>query len=228
MSAAFTQTAFHSFVHNFIKRSFSNSNILYATKKMKQKKGFNTQDKHKGRHQKFNLKKTSEFGNEFLYGRSVCNLAILSSRRPIFKMFLNSKYEVQEPDDPRVQSSLKEAARRNIPIEFISAADMFDISSGHPHQGVCLEVGQLLPKPLCQDTMNQLLHHGPQCPLWVLLYDIIDPMNIGNILRTCHFLGVEVPIMTSQCAPISPTTSKASSGAVEVMQLYSTNRPTQF
>nr|XP_026690598.1 rRNA methyltransferase 1, mitochondrial isoform X1 [Ciona intestinalis] len=195
----------------------------------KQKRKTNLNHNTKARHQRFDKIETSDFGNEFLYGRSVCNLALLSSRRPIFKMFINSKWEVQEPEDPRVQTSLKEAEERNIPIEFVSVSDLFEITQGFPHQGICLEVGQLPVIPLTQDTITSLIHHKlEQCPVWVLLYDIIDPMNVGNILRTCHFLGVHAVIMTPQCAPLSSSACKASSGATEIMQIYSVRKPTQF
>jgi len=36
-----------------------------------------------------------------------------------------------------------------------------------------------------------------QPPLWVLLDRVLDPMNVGAILRTCHFLGIEKVILSS-------------------------------
>ncbi|KAK7508035.1 hypothetical protein BaRGS_00001000 [Batillaria attramentaria] len=56
--------------------------------------------------------------------------------------------------------------------------------------------------------------------LWLLLYNVQDPMNFGAILRSAYFLGVDrviVPELNS-CA-VSPVVSKASAGALEVIDL---------
>ena len=52
---------------------------------------------------------------------------------------------------------------------------------------------------------------------------IIDPQNLGGILRTAHFFGINDIILTERSSsPLSPIASKASSGAMEIMNLYST------
>lgn len=54
-------------------------------------------------------------------------------------------------------------------------------------------------------------------------------MNFGALVRTSHFLGVDkIVICAKNSAPLSPTVSKASAGAVEVMTIYSTNNLMNF
>ncbi|KAJ3203436.1 Ribose methyltransferase [Dinochytrium kinnereticum] len=80
-------------------------------------------------------------------------------------------------------------------------------------------------------------------PLWVALDRIVDPQNLGAILRTCHFFGVDGVITTEQgvgmnmltCgwvrvdrAPLTPVVSKASAGAMEVMNCFSTSNLPRF
>uniref|UniRef100_A0A8B9UNE0 Mitochondrial rRNA methyltransferase 1 n=1 Tax=Anas zonorhyncha TaxID=75864 RepID=A0A8B9UNE0_9AVES len=66
---------------------------------------------------------------------------------------------------------------------------------------------------------------GPNRQLvWLVLEQIQDPMNLGALLRSAYFLGVD-RVVTSQrdSCPLTPTVSKASSGAMEVFDVYSTD-----
>ena len=72
--------------------------------------------------------------------------------------------------------------------------------------------------------------NGWRYPLVVLLDGILDPGNLGNILRTCHFYGVDaVAICTNTCAPVSsPVVIKASSGASEAIRIFAIHKPANF
>ena len=67
-------------------------------------------------------------------------------------------------------------------------------------------------------------------PLVVLLDGITDPGNLGNILRTCHFYGVDaVAVATNTCANLSsPVVAKASSGACEAIPILALPEPASF
>lgn len=66
-------------------------------------------------------------------------------------------------------------------------------------------------------------------PFWIALDEVQDPQNLGSILRTAHFFGVDgILICSKNSAPLSPTVSKVSSGAVEVMDIYSTSNLVKF
>ncbi|KAG4417470.1 hypothetical protein IFR04_009423 [Cadophora malorum] len=66
-------------------------------------------------------------------------------------------------------------------------------------------------------------------PLVLLLDSIVDPGNIGGIIRTASFLGVTaVAISTRNSASFTPVVLKASAGASENITLFSVNKPAGF
>nr|XP_039266706.1 rRNA methyltransferase 1, mitochondrial-like isoform X1 [Styela clava] len=168
--------------------------------------------------------------NEVLYGRSVCNIALQISRRPIFRLHLLKLWETSEPTDSRVLETIELASKRGIPTSYKDRRTLDNMSSHRPHQskGICLEVGELpyvnLDEESCKTLCTTATHHS-KIPIWILLVGIIDPMNMGAILRSCLYFNVDNVIATTGCAPITPVLSKASSGAAEILQVYSTDDP---
>lgn len=56
-----------------------------------------------------------------------------------------------------------------------------------------------------------------------------DPQNFGALLRTSYFLGIDkVVVSAKNSAPLSAAVSKASSGAMEVMDVFSTDNMMKF
>lgn len=63
------------------------------------------------------------------------------------------------------------------------------------------------------------------------LDEVWDPQNFGSLLRTGQFFGLDqVVVCAKNSAPLGPTVSKASAGAMEVMipSLHSTNNLMKF
>ncbi|CAO3642271.1 unnamed protein product [Cunninghamella blakesleeana] len=66
-------------------------------------------------------------------------------------------------------------------------------------------------------------------PFWIALDQVQDPQNLGSILRTAHFFGVDgVLVCHKNSAPLSPAVSKVSSGAMELMDIYTTRNLVHF
>lgn len=89
---------------------------------------------------------------------------------------------------------------------------------------------------LARETTELETKAPKEYPLWIAL-DIMDPQNLGAILRTCYFFGIDGVVITSRgrqhhdinfSAPLSSVVSKASSGALEVMNLYTTPNLASF
>ncbi|KAM9837134.1 rRNA methyltransferase 1, mitochondrial [Aulostomus maculatus] len=92
------------------------------------------------------------------------------------------------------------------------------MSSGGVHQGVCLQAS-----PLGYLTEDPSPRRGKVAtmPLWLVLDRIQDPMNLGAILRSAYFLGVDrVASSLHHSCPLTPVVSKASSGVMEVFGVY--------
>jgi 23S rRNA (guanosine2251-2'-O)-methyltransferase len=109
--------------------------------------------------------------------------------------------------DPR----LDELARL-VRIEVV-AAERLDVIAPGVHQGVAAEL-----QPRREWTLKDLLATNPS--LLVALDSIMDPQNLGAILRSAEVAGSEGAIIPDhRSAPLSPAAVKASSGATELLRI---------
>ncbi len=107
--------------------------------------------------------------------------------------------------DPR----LDELARL-APVEVVPPARLESMAPG-VNQGVVAEL-----KPRRDWTLKQLLDTQPS--LLVALDSILDPQNLGAIIRSAEVAGCDGAIVPERrSAPISAAAAKASSGATELL-----------
>ncbi|XP_009907192.2 rRNA methyltransferase 1, mitochondrial [Dryobates pubescens] len=162
-------------------------------------------------------------GSEILFGVAPCSLALSQSRRDLFRLFLK-----QGSGSRRLLMSefVLQAMARGVPVHHVTGRELNALCSGQVHQGVCLEATPLRFKSLEEAEQPDLGdEESPNRQLiWLVLERLQDPMNLGAVLRSAYFLGVD-RVVTSQrnSCPLTPTVSKASSGAVEVFDVYSTD-----
>ncbi|OQO06019.1 hypothetical protein B0A48_08607 [Cryoendolithus antarcticus] len=166
----------------------------------------------------------------------------------------------QDPSaDPTLLASLARRADIKV-SHSASARMLDKISQNRPHNGVVLEASALpalpllslgCPNPSTSEIPLELSHQSreeeaingapstlpftsnitaKQQPFVLFLDGIIDPGNIGAILRSAHFFGVTaVAVATNTCAPLtSPVLAKASSGACEAVPLLAISKPAAF
>lgn len=82
-----------------------------------------------------------------------------------------------------------------------------------------LQDAQVKPQP-SQSSLQSISFQSPR-PIVIALDRVIDPMNVGNIIRTANFFGVKAILFTSRSRPkISGVVSKAASGAIETVNLF--------
>ncbi|CAD1808855.1 RNA methyltransferase, TrmH family, group 3 [Candida parapsilosis] len=73
------------------------------------------------------------------------------------------------------------------------------------------------------DEVNELF------PLALFLDEITDPQNMGSILRTAYFFGIDfIVIPDHSSAKLGPVANKASSGALDLIDIYQTDRSLKF
>ena len=81
------------------------------------------------------------------------------------------------------------------------------------NQGVAAEL-----KPRREWTLKQLVDSNPS--LLIALDSILDPQNLGAILRSAEVAGADGAIIPEhRSAPLSPAAVKASSGASELLAI---------
>ena len=93
------------------------------------------------------------------------------------------------------------------------ATERLDVIAPGVHQGVAAEL-----KPRKEWALKELLATNPS--LLVALDSIMDPQNLGAILRSAEVAGAEGAIVPDhRSAPLSPAAVKASSGASELLRI---------
>lgn len=77
-------------------------------------------------------------------------------------------------------------------------------------------------------SMHEAVDARPQYPFIIMLQNVTDSGNVGAIIRSAYYFGADAVILSRGCAPLSPHTMKASSGAAENLPLMSVSNPTDF
>ncbi|HAR50124.1 hypothetical protein ER57_13475 [Smithella sp. SCADC] len=114
-------------------------------------------------------------------------------------------------------SSVKEiieiAGQAVIPVEFSHRKYLDELAGTSDHQGV---IG--LCKPFVYADLDELIKNRNQSfnfDLILVLDNIMDPHNLGSIIRTAHCLGANgVVIPEDRAAPVTAVVNKASAGSV--------------
>jgi 21S rRNA (GM2251-2'-O)-methyltransferase len=65
-------------------------------------------------------------------------------------------------------------------------------------------------------------------PVILLIDDVLDGGNLGAILRSAYFLGIDAVILTSHCAPLNAVALKAGAGAAEALSIFKAQHPAAF
>jgi 21S rRNA (GM2251-2'-O)-methyltransferase len=197
--------------------------------------------------------------SQFLYGKSVVEAALRSSRRKLYHLYVSGGDQRHSAGDDTVIIK-KLAERKHIPITIVppeNARLMAKMADSRPHNGFILEASPLPQPPLTalgplpEDYATkpvvplELGHQSAEeaeingtatsipapsashKPLVVVLDRILDPGNLGNILRSVSFLGASAVAITRRgSADLTPVVLKASAGASETLNLFSiTNLP---
>ncbi|KAK0614190.1 hypothetical protein B0T14DRAFT_527908 [Immersiella caudata] len=136
---------------------------------------------------------------------------------------------------------------------------MDKMSGGRPHNNYILEASPLPQLPVvalgplsttadkpgfgidrAHQSAEELALTGPSSfiptpandthkPLVVLLHGVLDPGNVGAILRSASFLGATAVATTKRgSAPLSPVALKAAAGASESLMLFSIDSVERF
>ncbi|XP_006016132.1 rRNA methyltransferase 1, mitochondrial [Alligator sinensis] len=162
-------------------------------------------------------------GSEILFGIGPCSIAFSQAKRNFFQLFVKSSSSGLRPV---MEEFVQQAKARGASVHYVRREVLDTLCKDEVHQGVCLEASPLGLKsieetevPACQDPQQ----------IWLVLEQIQDPMNLGTLLRCAYFLGVDQVVMSrSNSCPLTPVVSKASAGAMEILDVYSTDDIPRF
>lgn len=197
--------------------------------------------------------------SQFLYGRSVVEETLRSSRRKLYHLYIyDGLNRSRNPNDVVIE---KLAQKRGVKITKLGEGHqrlMSKMSEGRPHNNFVLEASPVPQPPiealgplsevasrpgfevsLGHQTAEDLeingssnfveTEGGKHQPLVLLLDRILDPGNLGNILRTASFLGVSAVVISQRnSATLTPVALKAAAGASETLPLFACDNPASF
>ncbi|CAJ1949703.1 unnamed protein product [Cylindrotheca closterium] len=122
------------------------------------------------------------------------------------------------------KQALELAEVHGIPVARVDKGILNTLSGNRPHQGMVLRCGKLFFES--QSRINPP-RDSTEPKLWLVLDEVVDPQNLGALIRSAYFLGGQqklgVMVCSKNSAPPTPVVSAASAGALEVQTIYSTN-----
>ena len=139
--------------------------------------------------------------------------ALKTARRKVF----NVKIAGDKPSD-RIEKVAALAASLNVDVKLVKTSRLNQLTGTGQHQGVGATVSlfPLADIAYIADKRGSV-HHNP---LLVLLDSVLDPQNLGAIIRTAVAVGVDaVVIPKNRSASPTPSVSKTSAGALEHLNL---------
>ena len=149
--------------------------------------------------------------HEFVYGR-----------RPVFELLQAGKRSLHKLWVARgiaggvVEDVLRLARERGVPIEWVPRDRLDRMAPGH-HQGLIAQTSAVAFLEI-EDFLKS--RDPAQETVLLALDEIQDPQNIGAILRSAAFFGVDgVLVPRWRSAPVGDTAARASSGAIEHLQM---------
>ncbi|CAN8015334.1 unnamed protein product, partial [Ixodes persulcatus] len=174
---------------------------------------------------------------EVVFGLHPVLLALKTGRRELFSLHVRGS-KLKDTGRPGASPLWTEilglAEQRGLAPKRSSLANLDHLTENRTHQGICLDASQL-PVPdghrllaASESRLDARFGVLNDC-VWVLMDRIQDPMNFGAVLRSSYYFGVQKVFTTrTDSCRLSPVVSKASSGALEVMDLYSLQSPAEF
>ncbi|EME30747.1 rRNA methyltransferase 1, mitochondrial [Galdieria sulphuraria] len=176
------------------------------------------------------LQKAMKSGDDFIYGVTPVYAALtVKTRNPIRCLYLQENADFSKRKDAALlQKIVQLAEEANIPSKTLNKGDLNNLSGQRPHQGIILQAA-----PLQLEYIEQLPSTGlspdEAAPIWLALDEVMDPQNLGSLLRTACFLGITgVAICDKNSAPLTGTVSKASAGAMELMTIHAVRNMSRF
>jgi len=146
---------------------------------------------------------------EILFGINPVYEALRAGRRDIFMVYI-----AKEKISKRLERIMTLAESLKIPVEESTSLYLKSISGSEQHQGVGIETG-LYPFVKLSDMLDSI-QGGKSNSFLLLLDNIMDPHNLGALIRTALCVGVDgVIIPKDRSAQPTPTVSKSSAGALE-------------
>jgi 23S rRNA (guanosine2251-2'-O)-methyltransferase len=155
----------------------------------------------------------NDANTELLFGIHPLYEVLRANRRKVHEVYL-----AQKKPSARITKLMAAAHSKGIPILTLKTSKLEALVRSDAHQGIAAKVSSF-PLETFSDLWQSTVDRKGK-PFWLLLDNILDPQNLGAILRTALCVGVDaVVIPKDRSASPTPAVSKASAGALEHVRL---------
>jgi 23S rRNA (guanosine2251-2'-O)-methyltransferase len=146
---------------------------------------------------------------EVIYGINSIKALLRQSEGKLEKIIIASGrggYSVKEIIDI--------ARQKKIPVEFQQRKYLDELAATRDHQGIICLCKSFVYSDL--DVLVKNRNKSYKFDLILVLDSIMDPQNLGSIIRTAHCLGANcIVIPADRAAPVTASVYKASAGSVQ-------------
>lgn len=143
-----------------------------------------------------------DLSSTYIFGKNAVREALNANR--VLKVFISNTFR-----DTAIFNLLKQNV---IPQVVRSSNELYDLAQGGVHQGIIAVI-----KPYEYTSIEHILETCKKVskPVLVLLDGVVDPHNLGAILRCCDIFGVQgLLIGKHDQVGLSATVAKTSAGAI--------------
>ncbi len=150
---------------------------------------------------------------EILYGIHPVFEALKAGRRDFFEVYI-----AKDKTSKRIDKLVAIAESMKIPVERVEPLTLKSMTGTDLHQGLGARTG---PFPISEisDIFDGVRSNDAN-HLLLLLDNIMDPHNLGALIRTALCVGVDgIIIPRDRSVPPTPAVSKSSAGALEHIRL---------
>ncbi|XP_024979946.1 uncharacterized protein LOC112516924 [Cynara cardunculus var. scolymus] len=170
---------------------------------------------------------------ECVYGVGPVLAALTANRREFYVLYVQEGIDLsgnnrKKKDKKGFEKVLKVAEKLGLTKKEVSKHDLNMIVDNRPHQGLVLDASPLEMVNI-RELDRVVTDEQEGCPLWLALDEVMDPQNLGAIIRSSYFFGASgVVLCAKNSAPLSGVVSKASAGSLELTELRSCKNMMQF
>uniref|UniRef100_A0ACD5W1P9 Uncharacterized protein n=1 Tax=Avena sativa TaxID=4498 RepID=A0ACD5W1P9_AVESA len=169
---------------------------------------------------------------EGVYGVGPVLAALTAGRREFYALYTQegmdlSRSNKKKKDKKGIEKVLLMAETMGLKVVEASKHDLNMVVDNRPHQGLVLDASPL--EMVNTKELDPVRVDGGKAPVWIALDEVMDPQNLGAIIRSAYFFGAEgVVLCAKNSAPLSGVVSKASAGSLELIELLSCRNMMQF
>ena len=142
-----------------------------------------------------------------IYGRNVCKEAI-KANHPIYNAYVTKQFYDKE------KYIISDLENLNVKIDIVDKNKLDNLGL---HQGIALDVLEYKIY-----NLEEVLTKDKQC--FLILDGIVDPHNLGAIMRTCDATEIDgIIIPKNRSVSLNATVAKVSTGAIEYVKVIEVN-----